>query len=463
MATPAAIQKNVLELASRIQQVNSRNAARLKDLARAVGGELAENDWSTVDVSQVLDADAIAAEIEGTQPTVWWVTTAEWVRNALILTPVLLTWWGISRAVEAYHALLTADNSFADQTFLFLWQGGFEGRLSDLTLSRLALLDSILIGIVLALTIIAHSGSSFVERRREDALERRRHEVRDVLGDAVLCLAGQRISDPAHFVAKFDQVARLTLTGIATEQERLSQLADIQTRHLSEAVVHLNGIAQSASGMRTAAETLRSGYPELTGALQQLAGGVDEVTKGQGELIAMAKNVGASTDQLLMQQREAATDLRSASESLNATGEQLAGVVAKMGEGAEQLTRQQSALIGALREDREAQADVAKLTSSASDALGRALTAIHEIATTLNALAIETGDLSRQLPAMTEQLQDQFAGMRESQAETAREIARAANAMAAAVRDAERAARRTLPDFRVDGVEPATVGRPAGD
>lgn len=76
------------------------------------------------------------------------------LRNAMVFLPLLVTWLGISASMSAYYDLITAQPALADQSFIYLWEGGFGGR-TTLTLSTIAFLDGILLVIIFIITIAA--------------------------------------------------------------------------------------------------------------------------------------------------------------------------------------------------------------------------------------------------------------------------------------------------------------------
>ena len=91
------------------------------------------------------------------------------IRNALVFSPVALTWFAISKATSAFSAY-TTDNSLTVVNFLDFWENGYGVLSKTWSLSRVATLDFQIILLIISLTI----GIGAFERRlkslRENAL-----------------------------------------------------------------------------------------------------------------------------------------------------------------------------------------------------------------------------------------------------------------------------------------------------
>jgi hypothetical protein len=80
----------------------------------------------------------------------------EIIRNVLVLTPIFLTWFALSKATAAYRELIAVEPKLITEPFLLLWEKGFEGNLTNLSFSHVAFYDTILIGIIIGLTFVVH-------------------------------------------------------------------------------------------------------------------------------------------------------------------------------------------------------------------------------------------------------------------------------------------------------------------
>jgi hypothetical protein len=74
------------------------------------------------------------------------------IRNALVFSPVALTWFAISKATSAFSAF-TTDNSLTVVNFLDFWENGYGVLSRTWSLSRVATLDFQIILLIITLTI----------------------------------------------------------------------------------------------------------------------------------------------------------------------------------------------------------------------------------------------------------------------------------------------------------------------
>ena len=73
-------------------------------------------------------------------------------RNILVFVPVALTWVAVSRATTAFEQY-TAANPNAVVNFLEFWQNGYGILSKDWTIGHIALLDGLIIGVVIVLSM----------------------------------------------------------------------------------------------------------------------------------------------------------------------------------------------------------------------------------------------------------------------------------------------------------------------
>lgn len=74
------------------------------------------------------------------------------IRNALVFSPVALTWLAISKATSAFSSY-TTDNSLTVVNFLDFWENGYGVLSKNWSLSRVATLDFQIILLIISLTI----------------------------------------------------------------------------------------------------------------------------------------------------------------------------------------------------------------------------------------------------------------------------------------------------------------------
>ncbi|CAL9552565.1 hypothetical protein SUDANB105_04450 [Streptomyces sp. enrichment culture] len=138
-------------------------------------------------------------------------TYVEAALGALVFLPLMVTWYGLTRASSAYEALTGADPKAAARPFLQLWQSGFEGHLTGaFTFGHVAMSATAAIGVLFALVLV-HGLRRAAVTRREEAAERADEDLMaqlvPVLTRAQLVLNGHRLSSPQRFSAELTQAA----------------------------------------------------------------------------------------------------------------------------------------------------------------------------------------------------------------------------------------------------------------
>ncbi|HEV2659759.1 MAG TPA: hypothetical protein VGU68_04120, partial [Ktedonobacteraceae bacterium] len=122
------------------------------------------------------------------------VALLEVIRNTLIFTPIIVTWYGISQATARYTDLINAAVQakrldLYSQPFLYLWQQRFGGTLPEyLTLSSIAIADVVLLLFILALTFFAYILSGSSTARKDQEAQQLRANLNHALTGAVLSL-----------------------------------------------------------------------------------------------------------------------------------------------------------------------------------------------------------------------------------------------------------------------------------
>ena len=308
---PGATRRDLELMASVVARGDGAVAERLRDLGAAVEDGPSAADWQGVDLFQAFDVNAMA-ELSCPDTVVSQsLRLVETLRNVLILAPVLVTWYGISRAVSAYHDLVEVIVRAAEAAqgnaaalaevprtallpFLYLWQNGFDGRLPEwLTLSRVALYDSILILLVLGLTMLAYTMAHAEEGRRSADVARTGRRLRATLFDAARILK-LRARRPDDHTAGLIEAARTLMIEIRDERERLRE--EVAAR------------ADEVAALHSFATTLKDGSDQLLGAangLTTLYG--DALTRIDGLTTAVA---GVATSQTSLTTETASVGLR---------------------------------------------------------------------------------------------------------------------------------------------------------
>ncbi|GLZ11640.1 hypothetical protein Acsp04_18750 [Actinomadura sp. NBRC 104425] len=200
--------------------------------------------------------------------------TLEVALGAVIFVPLLVTWYGLWKAIRAYGELTREDPRQATRPFLQLWQSGFGGRLTGIARFEHVALTAVLIIFALVLLSVLHSLARAHGERADaeaDAKVRAEHarllgELASVLTSVQLELVPHRDTSPDRFTGVLSQAAKRLDAVIKQAKEQQRQLT---------AAVQLTGKAAEELGkatgqMKRAAQTLSDGVPQLTGAADRI-------------------------------------------------------------------------------------------------------------------------------------------------------------------------------------------------
>jgi ABC-type transporter Mla subunit MlaD len=236
-------QKDIERLANKLDKSGDAIAAtRLRKLNAALGGHIPFEDWAATDLQKVINPEAIATGIKSRATPGQRIRICEWLRNGLVLAPLILTWLGIWQASSKYYAL---DQSQTSQSFLYLWQGGFNHTLwPPFILSNLALTDCALLFFIFILTLFTTWIYNITNAQIEKDAEQLREQLTHALGDASLCLTAmerqRRQQQPSNladisrflfdFAQQFKQTSQQFLNELAEERKRRGDLNNFATR-----------------------------------------------------------------------------------------------------------------------------------------------------------------------------------------------------------------------------------------
>jgi hypothetical protein len=257
-----------------------------KEELSALASALRDGDAAALDAWSELDLLAAYARPESLRAAggqdaehrIW--SYAEGVLGALVFVPLMLTWYGLTRASSAYGALTGADPKAAARPFLQLWQSGFEGHLTGaFTFGHVAMSATVAIAVLFALVLVHGVRRSTVARREEDA-DRASGELMaalvPVLTRAQLVLGGRRSSSPQRFAAE--------LTGAAATLRQLGDQAVRVQEDLTSAASAVGGAVRSAeralAGIDTSVKPLEAAVGRVEAALSDGGARVGEALDG---------------------------------------------------------------------------------------------------------------------------------------------------------------------------------------
>jgi hypothetical protein len=143
------------------------------------------------------------------------------IRNALVFSPVALTWLAISKATSAFSAY-TTENSLTVVNFLDFWENGYGVLSKNWSLSRVATLDFQIIILIISLTIGIGAFERKLNRSREQALEQVDSERIQIALEIITVLSKEQRLTPQVFNSATTSILR-NLTSTSKSMERTSK------------------------------------------------------------------------------------------------------------------------------------------------------------------------------------------------------------------------------------------------
>ncbi len=332
--------KKLETFASRVEERDPDTAATLRDLGEAVVGGPTADAWALSDLRGLLNPDRISNALAVDGSTDLLTRGMEVLRNSLVLLPLAITWLGIALAVDGYYKLINARPELAGQSFIYLWQGGFQGR-TPLPLGLLAIVDAFLLACVFILTIAAYGRSAWVSLSHRQFGARFSQDLSQALAEAELILASRRGPQYAS-IQKFEQNARDLLREISAERQRLAELAERREREFGD----LNGISEnlenSAVVFLNAAQSLANTHTATLAALNGVTGTMRGLASTQQEVMKTVQHVTGRVDALLQQQQKVSEQTNVQTMNLlDGTGTRLDSLIAAQQSGMIRLVMEQ--------------------------------------------------------------------------------------------------------------------------
>jgi hypothetical protein len=438
MIDNSLVKESLVKLADRIQNSDPGGASRLHLLGEAVmGGPNVDADtWAATDIYKFIDPDSIVEHARGQYTRSRYVDFMELARNTLVLAPIIVTWYAISRAVPAYHDLLAVNPNQVQLPFLYFWQQGFgPGFPQILTLGSVALIDAIILISIFVLTFVtytlAQTGASSGDREAQSL----RAELVHALAGASLCLHSVRqqrmtAGDNLEVVAR--QIEAMARQATSQLQKMVDQVLNQFTAMTKQTTTHLgemadqiytqfNGVAQQMSGqveegnkylgtmtnfaakldrlsteMHAAAQTIETTNESLCTSVNDLVEPARDLslqqktlTDAARESLVLLQGTTTTLSDLGRKQSHWSTELSDVLDNLHVAVEKGVQLATTVGN----LYAQQGAFLQSLENEREAQRDLAKLTSDATVGVREALTSIDTAGKSLRSMAHDMKDL----------------------------------------------------------------------
>ena len=103
MIDKSLVRDSLVKLADRIQSSDPTGASCLLLLGEAVmgGPDVDTETWAATDIYKFIDPDSVVEHVQKSIYQGEIIDIMELVRNTLVLAPIIVTWFAISRAVPA--------------------------------------------------------------------------------------------------------------------------------------------------------------------------------------------------------------------------------------------------------------------------------------------------------------------------------------------------------------------------
>src|SRR5258708_19669942 len=216
-------------LANYVAKSDKKAANRLRNLRTAVIGGNNADAWASADIEKLINPEQIIENYKN-QPVADALTSVlEVGRNVLIFIPLLVSWFGISKAVSTYSDYVGKHEDQISQPFLYLWQTGFGEQLPEIyRLGFLAGIDAFLLFLLVVLTIFHSSLVDIRKRHRIREAENLRADLAEALAGATLCLATRNRQQPTNVADAFDRSARYFGEAVDRMLKRMDDLEKVQ-------------------------------------------------------------------------------------------------------------------------------------------------------------------------------------------------------------------------------------------
>lgn len=399
MINPTEVRTNLEALANKFEANDANGAVRLRNLSSAVGNGPNADAWAASDIRQLIEPELIIENYKSLRKTDGAIAVMEWVRNTIIFAPLVVTWYGISQAVDKYNELVHADQNQITQPFLFLWQNGFGNRLAGWqTLGSLAIIDFVLLSIVLGLTIAVYSLSNGIKLKRELEAVQLRDKLEHTIACASLCLTTKGWQEPTNLITRFNQTSTQFNQVIGQLLVQIEGLARRQKDDFQTFVDFKKDLVTIMTTVSTSVTELKNSNDALRRSMGALVTPAAEVSKNLGA-------VGESAENAVTLYANQITALEAVVKSQQEWGANLQGVLTNLGaivqtaldmtQKVDTFTVRETQLVAEMANERNSQAQISGQLQVASRSLQDAAKHIEACLNELRANTIYVEQMAR--------------------------------------------------------------------
>lgn len=427
---PVEVRNRLKDLADQIPVKDAEGGDRLRDLINDLGDAVCDqgenaNAWAFCDVGHLISPERISDHVHSNVANDDLMHMLELLRNALVLLPLAITWIAIAMATDGYYQLITAKPDLAEQSFIFLWQSGFEGR-TLLSLGTLAWIDGSLLATVFLLTLVVYTRTWWLGWRNGEFEREFRLKLEQALAEAQLVLAKQRV--PLSLNEVREVLGNLN-GSTQTLEMRIGALNEsVGAWHLAmqgEVRTLGDGISVWHQTMQSESKALDDSVKALQKTMRQTSERLQELVSQQNEesrnleawietQTSYIQEIGKAVEQFT-RSTEAIKDIRDIALTLS---EKQGGFI-----------QQQSEIVEAMKKERQAQVRLTNLVSKMATEIESGWKEYREIVKpTAHGFAVDLTMAAETLPSVVKSF-DSIHTVSQNLETVAREMAKASNGL----------------------------------
>ena len=279
---PAEETAKLIDLTDRLRSVGAPHAAQRLS---AIDQNINELEYS--ELERLVGPERVAGELKRSARVR--VSVLRAIRNGMIFLPLLWAWVVLGLATEQYRQLLIRDPRASSESFIALWQRGFDGRF--ITFEEASLIAAVIIVLLAALTVWLTWVDSRKERLQAEAID----EL-DQLMTRISLRISKRPDTAGSFAMREDYTAALA-RGI----DNLALVAKELTRGQHQVAEYQELLARALSDNNSVSETVVRALSSLAGEQARLADVLDRLASPPQEAnrtdaaVSVSGNYGQAT------------------------------------------------------------------------------------------------------------------------------------------------------------------------
>lgn len=295
-----SLSKALEDLSADLARFSPSSAARMAEISQDIVSDRLAG-LAHLDLTTVIDVELIETQVAHHLATSSWQALAGEVlisiRNILIFVPILWTWYHLSHATEQYARLIQQDPSLLEQSFLLLWQQGFQGTTSPF--STVALQVAGLVASIVVVTLLTHANRHLTERWVAQRARELAH-----CAESVLWMVQRHLSETKWRQAELTHHTFVRLTShleemmrhLETERARIGEIAQTREQEFEDLMALQTGLGTSVRELVRYGKQVESFSRDLKGSIGALTKSVEHAERTyDGMRETIAQHAEAST------------------------------------------------------------------------------------------------------------------------------------------------------------------------